>query len=185
MEELKKKLKKYSSFMGQLDKPTITHCKNVAEVCKYLAENLGLDMEVAYTAGYLHDAGKLYVPSRILNKNSGLSTLERQIVNLHAYYGYELIKEIEDDDRLYLSALYHHGFDKPSLSPVTETVSDEAREYIRVVHCADIYDALTMNRVYHEPFSAEQIFNILLTDESCSEQIRTLICEYDATHRVA
>ncbi len=171
-------MKKYSSLLGQLDRPTLTHSKSVAEACRFLAELEDLDADVAYIAGYLHDVGKLYVPSRILNKNSGLDSLERKIVDLHAYYGYELIKKIESDSRIYLSALYHHGYDKPVLGEIAEKISVDVEPYIQLVHSADVYDALTMNRVYHEPFTTEQIFGILSTDKLCPDNIRHALMEY-------
>ena len=177
-------IKKYSSLLGQLDRPTLTHSKNVAEACRFLAESVKLDADVAYIAGYLHDVGKMYIPSRILNKNSGLDNLERRIVDLHAYYGYELIRNIEEDERIYLSALYHHGFEKPTLSEVRKDISYEVRKYIQIVHSADIYDALTMSRVYHEPFTAEQIFNILSTDELCTDEIRHALVKFNKRSEV-
>ena len=182
---MEKMIKRYSALIGQLDKATVVHSKSVAEISRFLAERMELDAEIAYKAGYLHDVGKMYIPSRILNKNCALDPLERKVVDLHAYYGYELIKEYEDDERIFLTALYHHGFNKPVLGYVPNEISEEVRKYIEVVHAADIYDAMNGARVYHEPFKAEVIFSVLASDSLCSEEMCIMLKGYDKSQRAS
>ncbi|MGC8943928.1 MAG: HD-GYP domain-containing protein [Caldisericia bacterium] len=45
-------------------------------------------------AGLLHDIGKIELPLEILNKPGKLTSNEYEIVKLHPYYGYEILKNI-------------------------------------------------------------------------------------------
>ncbi len=133
----------------------------------------------------MHDVGKMYIPSRILRKNGTLDALERKVVDLHAYYGYELIKSCEKDERIYLMALYHHGYGKPMLGAVDEKLTEEIKSYIEIVHAADIYDAMNGTRVYHKPFSSDAIFSVLASDELCSDETCIILRDYDRKKRVS
>ena len=46
-------------------------------------------------AGMLHDVGKLGVPTRVLQKNGGLTEGECASIQLHPVQGVEIIREIE------------------------------------------------------------------------------------------
>ena len=45
-------IKEYSSLIGQLDRATYMHSKNVAHISAFLAEKAGLEVDVAYKARY-------------------------------------------------------------------------------------------------------------------------------------
>ena len=47
----------YSNVLNQLNRETYEHSQRVAFICRYLAEKLDLDEEVAYKIGLLHDIG--------------------------------------------------------------------------------------------------------------------------------
>ncbi|MCR5671453.1 MAG: HD domain-containing protein [Butyrivibrio sp.] len=164
---------KYLGLFGQLDKETATHSVRVAEICKYLAPVIGIDEDLAYTIGYVHDIGKMYIPSRIIKKSEALTELERDIVDMHSFYGYRLLKELGDPKEIYLPVLYHHGFDKPKLyfKEGCGMLSKELAALISMVHSADIFDAMQSKRVYHEPFSIEETLAELANDPLCTEDI--------------
>ena len=41
----------------------------------------------------LHDYGKVLIPKEILNKKGALTPEEKQIMELHSEFGYELLKQ--------------------------------------------------------------------------------------------
>lgn len=67
----------------------------MADICKKLAPRLGLNADEMYTIGLMHDIGKMYIPDAILKKDGALSVLEREIIDLHSYYGYVILKIME------------------------------------------------------------------------------------------
>ena len=45
-------------------------------------------------AAQIHDIGKYYIPDNILDAPRPLTRLEREVIDMHAYYGYEACKEL-------------------------------------------------------------------------------------------
>lgn len=170
----------YSVILGQLNDEAGLHSEKVALICEYIAPLLGLDERIAYKIGLLHDVGKIYIPSRILKKNHGLNELEREIIDLHSYYGYKLLKGMGEPPIIYMPALFHHGFWKTKLSNMTdEPLTDEIVKYIYLLHSADIYEAMSSKRVYHEPVQKDVILEALKDDVMCTEGIISVIREAD------
>ena len=62
-------------------------------------------------AALLHDIGKIFIPQEILNKKSKLSIKERQIVELHNRFGYEILKTTKLKSQVAHLAWEHHDYD--------------------------------------------------------------------------
>lgn len=162
---------KYTNIIGQLNKETRYHSLSVGELCEKSAPGLMLDKETAFKIGLLHDVGKIYIPSRILKKNKRLNEIEREIVDLHAYFGYRLLKMMGEPSDIYLPVLFHHGYTKPRICHPEEPLSEELIRYISLVHTADIYDAMARKRIYHDPYHRENIFEVLAQDKMCHPHV--------------
>ncbi len=165
----------YMRFIGQLNVETRQHCKNVALLCESCAAPLGMNTHLSYKLGLLHDIGKVFIPARILKKNRGLTELERNIIDLHSYYGYRLLKEIGEPPEVLLPILFHHGFNKFKLTDYDEVITPDILQYLYLLHSADIFDAMTTKRVYHDAIDQREVFRMLSTDPMCSEEIITAI----------
>jgi putative nucleotidyltransferase with HDIG domain len=175
----------YSSVLGQLNEETQLHSKRVALICELLAPQMRLDSNIAYKVGLLHDVGKIYIPSRILKKNHCLTQLEREIIDLHSYFGYKLLKSIGEPPIVYMPALFHHGFWKDKLTHDDEPLTGEIIKYVYLVHAVDIYDAVTNRRVYHEAASKSVVMDILKEDVMCTDEIRQLIEQTDIEKNIS
>ena len=81
------------NLVNKLNDETKQRYYNVADICKKLAPRLGLNTDEMYTIGLMHDIGKMYIPDAILKKDGALSVLEREIIDLHSYYGYVILKK--------------------------------------------------------------------------------------------
>lgn len=171
----------YSGLIGQLNKETQLHSVRVGHICKTIAPALGLDQYTAHKIGYLHDVGKMYIPSRVIKKNGSLNEMEREIVDLHAYFGYRMLKDMGEPSIIYMPILFHHGYWKPKLHVSDdEVIGEMAIKYTCLVHSADVYDAMTSQRCYHEPFAPEQVFNILASDILAPSEIIEALKEMPA-----
>lgn len=170
----------YSLFLKQLDNNTEEHSHSVGKMCRDIAPHIGLDPNIAYKIGLIHDLGKIYIPARILKKNGKLTELEREIIDLHSYYGYRVLKFKNEEDVVALPVLYHHGYDKIKPAPVIhEPLTDEIKLYTSLVHSVDVYDAMVSARPYHSSFDIESILNELHKDEMCTAEILLRIEEED------
>lgn len=172
---------RYAKLFGQLNKETQSHSKRVAKICRYLAPVMGIDEELAYRIGYVHDVGKLYIPSRIIKKSESLTELEREIVDLHSYYGYKMLKDMGDGPEVYIPVLFHHGFLKPRIGNEKAVLTEDMMKSIYVIHSADVYDAMMNKRVYHEPFSLEQTLDNLKDNALSNDNIINALAQYRCT----
>ncbi|WP_322923006.1 HD-GYP domain-containing protein [Paenibacillus campi] len=129
---------------------TYTHSLQVGMLSYYLAMWLGYTEQEAYLAGragYLHDVGKAKIPSDILNKPGKLTTDEFDWMKKHTTYGYEIIMNSTGDELSALVALQHHERSDGKGYP-NHLRLDDIHPYSRIVAVADIYSAMTTNRVY-------------------------------------
>lgn len=184
MEQQTPSIDDYKKILKQLNNETERHSISVAEICKAIAEKKGFNPDLLYKIGLVHDIGKLYIPSRILKKNGKLSGIEREVVDLHSYYGYRILKEYGEEDQIYMPVLLHHGFGKAHLKLVDEQISVEIMEYTALIHSVDIYDAMISKRAYHTPIDFDTIHGILNKDALCTKELLALITEYDSYKQV-
>ena len=143
---------------------TYTHCVNVALYSMLIAKWLNFSevtVKKVIVAGLLHDIGKIKVPIEILNKKDKLSQKEFELIKRHSEYGYEMIKDRpEIDYNVSLGVRQHHERMDGSGYP-DKLKGNDIGIYGRIVAVADVYDAMTQNRVYKKgvtPFDAFEMF---------------------------
>ena len=118
-------------------------------------------------ASPMHDIGKIATPDRILQKNGKLTDEEYAIIKEHAAFGGEIIKEtfadIDDKEFLkiaYECARYHH--EKYNGRGYPEGLKgEEIPLHARVMAIADVFDAVSAKRCYHEAFPLDVCFKII------------------------
>jgi hypothetical protein len=114
-------------------------------------------------AAPLHDVGKVAIPDAILLKPDKLTAEERAIVETHAEEGHRLLRGSSSSilDLAATIALSHH--EKWDGSGYPRGVAGEAIPIEgRIVAVADVFDALTSDRVYRKAFTVEEAVEIML-----------------------
>jgi HD-GYP domain-containing protein (c-di-GMP phosphodiesterase class II) len=153
--------------LGEKDPSTEGHTRRVAKLAVAIGERLGLPegrLRQLALGGLLHDVGKLSVPNEILNKPGRLTDEEFAEIRRHPGAGRELLNELGGFPPLVLDLVesHHERIDcrgYPNGDPAGEL--DLA---VRILTVADVYDALTADRVYREAWPAERAL-ALLKDE--------------------
>lgn len=127
------------------------HSVNVAALSAMLGKWLELpsrDIMLLTYAGILHDIGKSKIPLDILNKRGTLTTKEFNIVKTHPIKSYEIVKTIPYiDPTVEMAVLMHHERIDGSGYPL-RLKDEKIHLYAKIVSVADVFDAMTSNRVY-------------------------------------
>lgn len=130
---------------------TFEHSVNVAILSGVLGKWLGITGQVLRDlifAGLMHDIGKSQVPENILNKPGKLLPNEMDIMKMHASKGYYLLRELPQVPLVVMwSVLQHHERMDGSGYPL-HLKGDGIHQFARIISVADIYDAMTSDRVY-------------------------------------
>ena len=129
---------------------TYMHCMNVGVIATLIGKWLGWkedDLKNLNACGMFHDIGKLSIPKEILDKPGKLTDKEYEIMKTHTIKGYELLKNSGVDRRIIKSALMHHERCDGSGYPL-KLKADKLDDYTKIIAIADVYEALTANRVY-------------------------------------
>lgn len=160
------------NYEERLDINTLQHMKRVSLLCGEIAEELRLNKRLLMVAGYYHDIGKSMIPSSIILKKGPLTSYERKIIDCHAIYSYQILKECGYSQLICEAALLHHGV-KPEWHLKT-TPSKESVLYGNVIRAADFYDALTSDRSYHKGKEKEDVIKIMKQERFNTTLINTL-----------
>ena len=138
--------------MRGYDDLTYTHSINVALISNVIGTwmNLGHDdIETLMIAGMLHDIGKLRIPPEIIQKPGRLTDEEYEIVKKHPQYGYDILSTKNLNPKIKLVALQHHERYDGKGYPYG-LKGNEIDLFSGIVAIADVYDAMTADRVYRK-----------------------------------
>jgi HD-GYP domain-containing protein (c-di-GMP phosphodiesterase class II)/methylmalonyl-CoA mutase cobalamin-binding subunit len=147
------------------DEDTGAHIERIGRFSMLLAEHIGMDAEFCERlkhAAPLHDVGKVAIPDAILLKPGPLTPEERAIVETHAEEGHRLVRGSSSSilDMAATIALSHQ--EKWDGSGYPRGLKGEAIPIEgRIVAVADVFDALTSDRVYRKAFSVDEAVQMM------------------------
>jgi HD-GYP domain-containing protein (c-di-GMP phosphodiesterase class II) len=146
---------------------TAGHSERVAAYSRAMARRLMHDdptleglKEEAWTAGLLHDIGKIGIEDRILNKGDILTREEFEEMKRHPVLGADILAPVDALRPILPAIRYHHERWQGGGYP-EGLVGKEIPLLARIVAVADTFDALTTQRVYQDPYSPEEALEIL------------------------
>lgn len=131
---------------------TATHSMGVAATTKAIAALMNFSEEetqLMYSAGLMHDVGKLCIPDSILEKPSALSVDEFNLMKSHTYHTYRIIDSIPGLGKVRDWAAFHHEKLDGTGYPFGKTAS-ELDLGSRILTVCDIFTALTEDRPYRK-----------------------------------
>lgn len=121
------------------------------------------------TASALHDIGKIAIDEKILNKPGRLTDEEFEIMKQHSVIGYEMLSSLPFQNMQIIQVSreiirwHHERYDGRGYPDGLK--GDEIPISAQVTALADVYDALTSERVYKKAFSHEKAVQMIMNGE--------------------
>lgn len=144
---------------------TGAHVRSVAEISYIIGKTYGMEekrLDILKLASPLHDIGKIGISDAILNKPDKLTEEEFEIMKEHTVIGYNILKDSKWEVFEIASkiALQHHEKWNGEGYPFGLKGEDILLE-ARIISIADVFDALTQDRVYRKAWSFDKAVNYL------------------------
>ncbi|MBE4907397.1 HD-GYP domain-containing protein [Bacillus luteolus] len=146
------------------DNYIFTHSLNVTLYTLAIGTQLKMSekqLEILGIGAILHDVGKMTVPIDILMKPGRLTLEEFETIKLHTEHGFEILRRMPTVPLVAAHCAFQHheridgsGYPRGIKGP-------EIHEFAKVMAVADVFDAVTSNRVYRSAMLPHEGLEIL------------------------
>ncbi len=147
------------------------------------------DISLISTASALHDIGKIGIPDEILNKPGKLTNEEYEIMKKHSEIGAGMLDDLDflQDEKLITYARqicrwHHERYDGRGYPDGLK--EEEIPISAQIVSLADVYDALTSERVYKPAFSHEEALRMITEGQCGTFNPLLLECLFDVRDKI-
>jgi putative nucleotidyltransferase with HDIG domain len=126
------------------------HARRVAFYSSLIADRLSLSADEqarVRIAGFLHDIGKVGVPTDLLLRNGALSREEREVVEQHPEIGSRLLKPL-DIPASVVTAIHHHHEWWDGRGYPDGLAGEEIPLTARIIAIADAFDTMNCEPPY-------------------------------------
>jgi response regulator RpfG family c-di-GMP phosphodiesterase len=135
------------------------HARRVAFYAGLIADRLDLGVEIqerVRISAFLHDLGKVGVPTDLLLRAGALEPGEREIVERHPVIGAHLLKPLDLPYVIPVAIRHHHEWWDGSGYP-DGLAGEEIPLEARIIAVADAFDAMTCDRPYRQALRREVV----------------------------
>lgn len=153
----------FASLVGSRDHSTGSHSKRVNHIGVMIGRQLRLPdsiIEEISISALLHDIGKIGISENVLNKKGKLTPAEYAEIQQHCAIGYDALKGIEPLREIADYVRYHHEAFDGSGYPLGLKGKDIPL-VSRILSVADVFEALTADRVYRKAMDFNQALAIM------------------------
>ncbi|WP_336045602.1 HD-GYP domain-containing protein [Solibacillus ferritrahens] len=123
------------------------------------------DIRLIGIGALLHDIGKLLIPIEILLKPGQLTEDEYEEIKRHAQYGFDLLRNLHSLSLLIAHCAFQHHERIDGSGYPRGIVDHEIHPFAKIIAVADVFDALTSNRVYREKMLPTEAIAIIAKDD--------------------
>ena len=145
------------------------HSFNVAMYSIAIAKEMGYsydDIRLIGIGALLHDIGKLTIPSEILLKPGKLTTEEFEEMKLHARNGFDILRNLHSVSLLIAHCAFQHHERIDGSGYPRGLVEFEIHPFAKIIAVADVFDALTSNRVYRKKVLPSEAIEMIVEDRA-------------------
>jgi HD-GYP domain-containing protein (c-di-GMP phosphodiesterase class II) len=147
-----------------VDDYTFEHSVNVCILSLITGIGLGYNAPRLKDLGIgalLHDIGKMKISGEILKKPSQLTVEEFEEIKKHTVYGYEILKNNSKVSMIsaFIAFGHHERYDGSGYP--LNLRGENIHQCARIVAVADVYDALTSDRVYRKKLRPHEVIEYI------------------------
>lgn len=175
--------------LSSYDNYTYTHSINVSILSVILGIGCGMtnaELKTLSQAALLHDIGKTQIPDSILNKPDKLTAGEYRIMQTHPYLGYKILADNPNISSIVRNAVYSHHENVDGSGYPRHLTKNKIHIMAKIIHIADVYDALTAKRVYKEAMNPADALEYLMShiDTMFDQELVRIFMRYVALYHV-
>ncbi|MGH2692678.1 MAG: HD domain-containing phosphohydrolase [Actinomycetota bacterium] len=147
------------------DDDTGQHVHRMSRYVAELADRVGVPIERAELirlASQMHDVGKIGIPDAVLLKPASLDADERAVIETHSQIGFDILRDSHSEllrTGALIALTHHERFDGGGYPRGLK--GNEIPIEGRLASIADVFDALTSDRVYRKAFTVDQAVDIM------------------------
>lgn len=169
------------------DSYIFTHSLNVTLYSLAIGMKLQLPAKQLETLGLgamLHDVGKMKVPADILLKPGKLTEEEFKEIKGHAESGFQILRGVQTVPLLVAHCAYQHHERLNGSGYPRGLMDKDIIDFAKVIAVADVFDAVTSNRIYRQAMLPHEGLEILYTgadklyDKNIIEAFRKSVALY-------
>lgn len=159
------------------DPYTAGHSNRVRDYALAIACGLCLppeEIEIIRVGAQLHDIGKIGIPDAVLQKSGDLTPEEYELVKLHPQIGKRILERVGRFEK-YLPIVELHHEDQDGGGYPYGLQGNQVPLAVRIVHVADVFDALTSDRAYRDALplqTAQEIIELSAGTQFDPEVVR-------------
>jgi len=157
-------LREWLTTVGCHHESSYRHCLFVTGFAVAFAQHLGVreyDQRRLTRAALLHDVGKAFVPTAILDKQGQLTEAEVSELREHPRRGYEALAAQGGFPPEMLDVVLHHHELLDGSGYPNGLSGNQISDIVRLTTIVDIYAALVEKRAYRMPFTHAKAFSIM------------------------
>ncbi len=109
----------------------------------------------------LHDVGKMLVSEDILMKPGKLTEDEFMEVKKHTEHGFDILRKLQSVSLLVAHCAYQHHERLDGSGYPRGLKGDDIHPFAKIIAVADVFDAMTSNRVYRKAMLPHEALEIL------------------------
>lgn len=147
----------YDNYIYQHSFQVSTYAIAIAKEMNYSVEEI---RQIALGA-LLHDVGKMLVPQDILLKPGRLSEEEFSEIRKHTTAGFDVLRNVHSISLLIAHCAFQHHERLDGSGYPRGLIDFEIHPYAKIIAVADVFDAVTSNRVYKMKMLPSQAIAIL------------------------
>lgn len=170
----------YDNYIYQHSFQVSTYAIAIAKEMNYSVEEI---RQIALGA-LLHDVGKMLVPQDILLKPGRLTEDEFSEIRKHTTSGFDVLRNVHSISLLIAHCAFQHHERLDGSGYPRGLIDFEIHPYAKIIAVADVFDAVTSNRVYKMKMLPSQAIAILeggkgtLYDAKVVEAFSHIIAHY-------